>query len=81
MCLTDGPWRKSSYSGRNSNCVEVARFRKSSYSAASSNDCVEVAELPQGAAMRDSKHPALGHITFPAVEWNAFLADVKADKI
>ncbi|MBB6173586.1 hypothetical protein HNR23_003646 [Nocardiopsis mwathae] len=26
------------------------------------------------------KPPDLGHIAFPAVEWNAFLAEVKADK-
>ncbi|WP_116246222.1 DUF397 domain-containing protein [Nocardiopsis sp. FIRDI 009] len=51
-------------------------FRKSSYSGARTQDCVEVADLPGGAAVRDSKHPEAGHITFPVSEWNAFLAEV-----
>ena len=70
-------WHKSSYSGETGgNCVEVAHiptsFRKSSYSGAGQN-CVEVAELPCGAAIRDSKHPDVGHFPFPAAEWTGFL--------
>ncbi|MBB4933885.1 hypothetical protein F4561_004705 [Lipingzhangella halophila] len=42
-------FRKSSYSGQEPNCVEVAhlppQFRKSSYSGASQN-CLEVAPVP-----------------------------------
>ncbi|MFE1397233.1 DUF397 domain-containing protein [Nocardiopsis dassonvillei] len=48
-------------------------FRKSSYSTAQSQNCVEVADLPCGAAVRDSKHPTHGHLPFPAAEWDAFL--------
>ncbi|QVJ03116.1 DUF397 domain-containing protein [Nocardiopsis eucommiae] len=62
---------KSSYSDRN-NCVEVARFRKSSYSA-TQNDCVEVADLPTGAAVRDTQNRELGTLTFPSHEWSALL--------
>ncbi|OLT28665.1 DUF397 domain-containing protein [Nocardiopsis sp. CNR-923] len=51
-------------------------FRKSSYSGARTQDCVEVADLPDVAAVRDSRHPEAGHITFPAREWNVFLAEV-----
>jgi hypothetical protein len=73
-------WRKSSYSGVNGDCVEVAHipagFRKSSYSGDQA-ECVEVADLPCGAAVRDSKHPSLGHIAFPAAEWDAFLASAQ----
>jgi hypothetical protein len=67
---------KSSYSGRDQNCVEVAHipanFRKSSYSS-DRVECVEVADLPCGAAVRDSKHPGAGHLPFPAAEWSGFL--------
>lgn len=70
-------FHKSSYSGQEPNCVEVAHiptdFRKSSHSGVN-NNCVEVADLPCGAALRDSKHPTDGHIPFPSSEWDAFLA-------
>lgn len=70
-------WMKSSYSAdTGGNCVEVAHipasFRKSSYSA-QNQDCVEVADLPCGAAVRDSKRPAAGHLPFDSSEWTAFL--------
>lgn len=52
-------------------------FKKSSYSGQEPN-CVEVAELPCGAALRDSKHPTHGHIPFPSTEWDAFLASARA---
>lgn len=48
-------------------------FRKSSYSSGKGQDCVEVADLPLGAAMRDSKRPEQGHLLFSAAEWEAFL--------
>ncbi|GAA3727750.1 DUF397 domain-containing protein [Salinactinospora qingdaonensis] len=56
------------------------KFRKSSYSAGAS-ECVEVAALPFGAAMRDSKHSELGHLTFDASEWRAFLAEVTQSRL
>ena len=52
-------------------------FRKSSYSQPHGGNCVEVADLPAGAAVRDSKHPDAGHLPFPAVEWSALLAGVR----
>ncbi|MFV2198925.1 DUF397 domain-containing protein [Nocardiopsis sp. LOL_012] len=68
---------KSSYSGNRAECVEVAHiptgFRKSSYSADTGGNCVEVAGLPCGAAVRDSKHPDAGQLPFPAAEWATFL--------
>jgi hypothetical protein len=77
---TDLVFRKSTYSGQAPNCVEVAHiptdFRKSSHSSDRIN-CVEVAGLPCGAAVRDSKHPSLGHLPFPAAEWDAFLASAQ----
>lgn len=78
-------FRKSSYSGQHQECVEVAPvlpdFRKSSHSG-QGVDCLEVAPLPTpGAALRDSKHPSLGHLAFPAVEWEAFLAAARRDAL
>ncbi|GAA1078134.1 DUF397 domain-containing protein [Nocardiopsis metallicus] len=49
-------------------------FRKSSYSGRGDN-CVEVADLPVGAAVRDTQNRNLGHITFgDSYEWQALLA-------
>ncbi|WP_017595572.1 DUF397 domain-containing protein [Nocardiopsis potens] len=55
-------------------------FRKSSYSG-SGNNCVEVADLPSGAAVRDSQNPGAGHLRFAADEWSAFLREVKAERL
>lgn len=55
-------------------------FRKSSYSG-QGPDCVEVADLPSGAAVRDSKHPASEHLSFPASEWDAFLSSARTSQL
>nr|WP_026117114.1 DUF397 domain-containing protein [Nocardiopsis valliformis] len=52
---------------------EARVWRKSSYSDGRGGNCVEVAELPCGAALRDSKHPAKGRLPFASSEWTAFL--------
>lgn len=49
------------------------RWHKSSYSSGTGENCVEVADLPKGAAIRDSKHPEQGHLSFTVTEWSAFL--------
>jgi hypothetical protein len=70
-----GPWRRSSYSSANGNCVEVAPlWRKSSYSAGN-GDCVEVAQLHahDGQAVRDSKDQSGPMLTFGGAVWSAFL--------
>ncbi|MGW1542891.1 DUF397 domain-containing protein [Streptomyces sp. NPDC002309] len=51
-----------------------ARWRKSSYSGSSGGDCVEVAELAAHIAVRDSKNPAHGTLTFSAGAFSAFVA-------
>jgi hypothetical protein len=55
-------------------------WRKSSYSGGSGGECVEVAQLPEGArAMRDTKDHGHGPaLLFPASEWAAFTAAVRA---
>ncbi|GAB3207085.1 protein of unknown function [Marinactinospora thermotolerans DSM 45154] len=54
----------------------MPEFHKSSYSHAKTENCVEVAE-GQRTLVRDSRNPHLGHLTFPAGEWAAFLRDLK----
>ncbi|WP_433698778.1 DUF397 domain-containing protein [Nocardiopsis sp. CA-288880] len=49
------------------------KFRKSSYSGATTQNCVEVADLPGAAAVRDTQNRDLGHLTFGAAEWEALL--------
>ncbi|WP_405142135.1 DUF397 domain-containing protein [Sphaerisporangium sp. NBC_01403] len=53
------------------------RWRKSSYSSGNGGNCVEVAPLPGGIAVRDSKNPAGAILSFPPTEWNAFLSTLK----
>lgn len=50
---------------------------KSSYSGSQGSECVEVAALPDGVAVRDSKDPDGPVLRFTAVEWRAFVARVK----
>ncbi|MGP3968799.1 DUF397 domain-containing protein [Streptomyces sp. 6N223] len=76
-----GPWRRSSYSGGNGNCVEVAplaSWRKSSHSG-TNGDCVEVAAFAahDGRAVRDSKDPSGPVLTFGDAEWSAFISGAK----
>jgi hypothetical protein len=55
-----GPWRRSSYSGSESCCIELA-WRTSSYSGNEGN-CVELAHSGTSGAVRDSKNPEGGHL-------------------
>ncbi|MFE3459156.1 DUF397 domain-containing protein [Nocardiopsis aegyptia] len=57
--------------------VPTLHFRKSSYSQPTGGNCVEVADLPSGAAVRDSQNPAAGHLEVPPAEWSALLATVR----
>ncbi len=51
------------------------KWRKSSFSA-QGDQCVEVAALPSGALVRDSKNPG-PILRYPLEEWMAFLVGVK----
>ncbi|WP_290061044.1 DUF397 domain-containing protein [Amycolatopsis solani] len=53
-----------------------ARWRKSSHSGGG-NDCVEVAFVDGGAAVRDSKDPEGGAFRLPASGWRGLLAAVR----
>ena len=66
MDLTGAHWFKSSYSGDGNN----------------SEGCVEVAFLPtRWVPVRDSKDRSLAPRIFPAAEWSAFLAGIRAGEL
>jgi uncharacterized protein DUF397 len=52
------------------------KWTKSSYSA-QSGECVELAPVPDGVAVRDSKDPSGPVLRFTSDEWRAFVAGVK----
>lgn len=54
-----------------------ATWRKSSYSGARDQNCVEVADLPSAAAVRDTQNREAGHLVFMAAEWSALLGTVR----
>ena len=54
-----------------------ARWRKSSRSGHEGGECVEVAELAAGVAVRDSKDPDGPMLVFGVDEWRAFTQAVK----
>ena len=57
---------------------EGATWRKSTYSNGSGGNCVEVADLPNGRAVRDSKHPQGPILVFATDQWHAFVQGIKA---
>jgi len=55
-------WKKSSYSGGQGNCVEVAPLR-------------------DGTAVRDSKNPSGPVLRFSVDAWQAFVSNIKAGQL
>lgn len=53
-------------------------WRKSSRSEDNGGQCIEIATLAQGAAIRDSKNPSGGTLRVPAAGWKAFRRTTKA---
>ncbi|TDD54835.1 DUF397 domain-containing protein [Saccharopolyspora elongata] len=68
-------WRKSSYSGTQSSCVEVG-WRKSSYSWPN-NNCVEIGLGVDAVGVRDTKDRDGGHLAVPVPSWHRFIGAVK----
>jgi hypothetical protein len=61
--------------------LSQALWRKSTRSGQNNAGCVEVANLPGSAAVRDSKLPAAGvHLIVSRSAFSAFLDDVKAGR-
>ncbi len=54
-------------------------WRKSSRSSNQTN-CVEVGRISGGAAVRDTKKRAAGHLTTNRTQWQAFITAVKTDR-
>ncbi|OLT00802.1 hypothetical protein BJF90_33945 [Pseudonocardia sp. CNS-004] len=54
------------------------RWFTSSFSGGNGNGCVEVAFLPAGVAVRDTKNRALAPHRYPTASWTEFLSGVRA---
>jgi len=59
--------------------MSAQQWRKSSYSASNGGDCVEVARLPEGIGIRDSKNREHGRLTMPPAQFTALLARLKQE--
>ncbi|WP_018833060.1 DUF397 domain-containing protein [Salinispora tropica] len=58
--------------------VAVLTWRKSSRSSANGSDCVEVAGLDDGLAVRDSKDPAGPTLVFGSAAWASFVTGLRS---
>lgn len=56
-------------------------WRKASRSSGTGSECVEVADLGDGVAVRDSKNPAGGRLAFDRPSWRAFAARVRSGQL
>ncbi|MFI6278628.1 DUF397 domain-containing protein [Streptomyces sp. NPDC050988] len=79
---TDLIWFKSSYSGSEGECVELAmQWTKSSYSSGQGGECLEIAvtqttpaATPTTIHIRDSKTPTAPTLKVAPESWATFLA-------
>ncbi len=74
-------WFKSSYSGEEGECVEIAvTWTKSSYSGSQGGDCIEVAACPHAIHVRDSKDVTRPALTLSPTTWSAFVATYRNER-
>ncbi|WP_084468801.1 DUF397 domain-containing protein [Nocardiopsis trehalosi] len=66
-------FRKSSHSGQGVNCVEVAHIGPRNPGETGADGPEEPPDTGPRALVRDSTHPDLTRLAFPAAEWRAFL--------
>ncbi|WP_046470083.1 DUF397 domain-containing protein [Allosalinactinospora lopnorensis] len=57
------------------------QWRKSTYSQGGATNCVEFRTTDAEVQVRDTQNRAAGHLSFPPVEWSAFLADLQTDDL
>ncbi|MFE2277019.1 DUF397 domain-containing protein [Streptomyces sp. NPDC059454] len=56
------------------------RWQRASHSGSGDgNNCVEIARSPTCTAIRDSKHPTHGPLSFPPAAFNAFVQALKPE--
>ncbi len=58
--------------------LSQAVWRKSTRSAGNGGNCVEVANLDDAVAVRDSKHPEGAALVFSRTEWATFVDATKS---
>ncbi|TWP46158.1 DUF397 domain-containing protein [Lentzea tibetensis] len=58
--------------------MESLNWRKSTRSSAAGPDCVEIAMITAGAAVRDSKNAFGGRLDFGTPGWTSFLSAAKS---
>ncbi len=61
----------------NTDGIGRVAWRKSTQSQGGSSNCVEVAHLPDGVLVRNSKNPDGPILAFTPSEWRAFLGGAK----
>ncbi|HEY0718343.1 MAG TPA: DUF397 domain-containing protein [Streptosporangiaceae bacterium] len=57
--------------------IACGNWRKSTYSRDGGSECVEVAELGRGLAVRDSTDPDGPRLAFGDIDWDRFLSRVR----
>jgi uncharacterized protein DUF397 len=60
--------------------VTGAIWRKSSRSGSNGGACVEVAQMPNGIGVRDSKNPHAGHLSVTTEAFGNLLAGIRSGK-
>ncbi|TDD68856.1 DUF397 domain-containing protein [Actinomadura darangshiensis] len=57
--------------------MEPVKWRKSERSGDQGDACVELAHVPNGVGVRDSKNPAAGHLTLTPHAFRTLLTNLK----
>jgi hypothetical protein len=68
------------YTGTSARDLPGARWRRSRFSSPNGN-CVEIAAVPGGTAVRDSKDPDGPALIYPAASVRSFVTAVRAGEI